>query len=61
MMTALSCTGALTTERKIGTAENKSAHSAAGGNLRKLEESTEEFKHKTVPQNLAKSITQVRH
>lgn len=52
--------GLVSTERRIGAAENKSAHSGGGPGMRKLEESTDEFKHQTVNKNLAKSITQAR-
>mmetsp|Transcript_24672 Transcript_24672/g.24899 ORF Transcript_24672/g.24899 Transcript_24672/m.24899 type:complete len:110 (+) Transcript_24672:251-580(+) len=51
----------VTTERKFSTGENKSAHSAVGSSqLKKLEDSTEEFKHVTVNANLSKSIMQAR-
>lgn len=53
-------TGIVGTERKQGAAENKSAHAGTGANLKKLEDSTEEFKHKTVNKNLAQSIVQAR-
>ena len=52
--------GLVATERRIGAAENKSAHSGGGPGLKKLEDSTEEFKHDTINKNLAKSITQAR-
>lgn len=51
--------GVMETEKKIGVG-NKSAHSAGGAGMKKLEDSTEEFKHNTVNQNLSKSITQAR-
>lgn len=52
--------GTITSERKMGAAENKSAHSGAGANARKLEESTEDFHHNTVNASLSKAITQAR-
>lgn len=52
--------GLVSTEKRFGAAENKSAHAAQGAGLRKLEDSTEEFKHDTVNKNLAKSIVQAR-
>lgn len=52
--------GSLTTEKKIGAAENKSAHAGSGQGLKKLEDSTEEFKHDTVNQTLSKAIAQAR-
>lgn len=53
-------TGAIATEKKFGAAENKSAHSGSGIGLKKLEESTEEFKHASVGKELSKSIAQAR-
>lgn len=52
--------GSLTTEKKHGAAENKSAHTSSGLGLKKLEDSTEEFKHDTVNQNLSKAISTAR-
>ncbi len=52
--------GNMVSEKKIGAAENKSAHAGGGPGLRKLEESTEEFHHNTVNKNLSKSISQAR-
>jgi putative transcription factor len=52
--------GAVSTERRFGAAENKSAHSAVGANLKKLEDSTEEFKHATVSSTLKTAIVQAR-
>jgi putative transcription factor len=52
--------GDVSTERRFGAAENKSAHSAVGTGLKKLEDSTEEFKHNTVDKNLSKAITAAR-
>lgn len=52
--------GTMATEKKIGAAENKSAHSSGGLGMKKLEESTEEFKHNTVNASLSKAITQAR-
>ncbi len=52
--------GMVSTERRVGAAENKSAHSSTGVGMRRLEESTEVFKHDTVNKNLAKSIVQAR-
>lgn len=39
---------------------NKSAHSGPGAGARKLEESTEDFKHNTVDKDLSKAIQQAR-
>mmetsp|Transcript_1182 Transcript_1182/g.1927 ORF Transcript_1182/g.1927 Transcript_1182/m.1927 type:complete len:144 (-) Transcript_1182:171-602(-) len=52
--------GQVTTERKFASGENKSAHSAVGGNLAKLENETEEFKHATVDRSLSQAIQQAR-
>ena len=52
--------GVVTTEKKFGAAENKSAHSGGGANLKKLEDSTEEFKHATVDKSLSRAIQQAR-
>jgi putative transcription factor len=52
--------GEMTTEKKFGAAENKSAHNSGGAGMKKLEESTEEFKHATVSQSLSKAIAQAR-
>lgn len=52
--------GSITTERRFGTAENKSAHSTVGSNLKKLEESTEVFKHAVIDKSLSKAITATR-
>lgn len=52
--------GLVTSEKKIGGGENKSAHSGGGPGMRKLEESTEEFHHNTVNKNLSQAITQAR-
>jgi putative transcription factor len=52
--------GNVETEQKIGAAQNKSAHSSGGLGMKKLEESTEEFKHNTVNQTLSKAISQAR-
>ncbi len=51
--------GLVSTERRFGAAENKGSH-APTGNMKKLEESTDEFKHGTVNRNVAKAITQAR-
>lgn len=59
-MAQAKASGIIGTERKFAAGENKSAHSAPGANLKKLEESTDEFAHKTVNKNLAQSITQAR-
>ena len=37
-----------------------SAHSATGANLKRLEESNEEFKHNTVDRSLSQAIQQAR-
>ncbi len=52
--------GSMTSEKKIAAGENKSAHAGGGPGLRKLEESTEDFKHNTVNRNLSASIQQAR-
>jgi putative transcription factor len=52
--------GVMTTEKKFDAAQNKSAHSGSGAGMKKLEESTEEFKHNTVSQDLSKAISQAR-
>eukprot|EP01038_Epipyxis_sp_PR26KG_P006005 gene6005-8269_t len=52
--------GEIVTEKKHGAAENKSAHTSTGMNAKKLEDSTEEFKHETINRNLAQSIAQAR-
>jgi putative transcription factor len=52
--------GVMTTEKKHSAGENKSAHSGGGAGMKKLEESTEEFKHETVNQSLSKAISQAR-
>eukprot|EP00600_Ochromonadales_sp_CCMP1393_P015322 CAMPEP_0175034042 /NCGR_PEP_ID=MMETSP0005-20121125/22374_1 /TAXON_ID=420556 /ORGANISM="Ochromonas sp., Strain CCMP1393" /LENGTH=137 /DNA_ID=CAMNT_0016294805 /DNA_START=47 /DNA_END=460 /DNA_ORIENTATION=+ len=52
--------GVMSTEKKFGAAENKSAHGGGGAGMKKLEESNEEFKHGTVSQSLSKAITQAR-
>mmetsp|Transcript_6143 Transcript_6143/g.12855 ORF Transcript_6143/g.12855 Transcript_6143/m.12855 type:complete len:178 (-) Transcript_6143:491-1024(-) len=51
--------GTLTTELKFGAGGNKSAHSGAGVNAKKLEES-DELKHATVDKSLSKAIMQAR-
>ena len=60
----MSNAGALAVARQAGcvTIEKKAptGGSAGGGSLRKLEESTEEFKHATVDANLSKAITTAR-
>jgi putative transcription factor len=43
----------------IGAAENKSAHTPSVS-VRKLEESTDEFKHQTVDESLSRAITTAR-
>ena len=55
----LRATGALTTERKFGAGGNASAHSGAGINARKIEES-DELKHAKVDKSLSKAIQQAR-
>jgi putative transcription factor len=52
--------GVVAIEKKHAAGENKSAHAAPAGNLRKLEESTDEYKHQTVNKNLAQAIVQAR-
>eukprot|EP00341_Mesodinium_pulex_P014706 CAMPEP_0116899472 /NCGR_PEP_ID=MMETSP0467-20121206/8029_1 /TAXON_ID=283647 /ORGANISM="Mesodinium pulex, Strain SPMC105" /LENGTH=143 /DNA_ID=CAMNT_0004572303 /DNA_START=98 /DNA_END=529 /DNA_ORIENTATION=- len=53
-------TGQVSTARKFASGENKSAHSAVGANLAKLENETEVFQHNTVDRTLSKSISQAR-
>lgn len=50
--------GHVVAERKETT--NRSAHAAPTGNLRKLEESTDVFEHRTVNRNLAQALSQAR-
>jgi putative transcription factor len=50
----------VSTEKKFGAAENKSAHTATVKSAKKLEESTEEFSHQTVSQTLSRAISQAR-
>lgn len=57
---AMKTAGVMETEKKHGAAENKSAHSSGGAGMKKLEESTDTFKHATVNQTLSKTITQAR-
>lgn len=55
--------GAVTTQKKLDVVHggmNKSAHAGAGAGARKLEESTEDFKHNTVNKDLSKAIQQAR-
>lgn len=52
--------GVIATEKKFGAAGNKSAHTGAGAGLKKLEDSTEEFSHKSVGKELSKSLAQAR-
>lgn len=58
-ITAAKAAGKLTTERKYGAGGNKSAHSGAGVNAKKLEES-DELKHNKVDKSLSKAIMQAR-
>jgi len=53
-------TGSMVTEKKHSAGENKSAHAGGGLGMKKLEDSTEEFKHNTVNQSLSKAISQAR-
>ena len=55
--------GSVTTEKKLDIVHggmNKSAHGGVGAGAKKLEDSTEDFKHNTVSKDLAKSIQQAR-
>jgi len=52
--------GIISTEKKFGAAENKSAHAGGGLGLKKIEDSTEDFKHTSVSKDLAKAIAQAR-
>mmetsp|Transcript_7954 Transcript_7954/g.10950 ORF Transcript_7954/g.10950 Transcript_7954/m.10950 type:complete len:176 (-) Transcript_7954:428-955(-) len=58
-ITAAKAAGTLSTERKYGAGGNKSAHSGAGVNAKKLEES-DELKHSKVDKSLSKAIMQAR-
>mmetsp|Transcript_40266 Transcript_40266/g.74495 ORF Transcript_40266/g.74495 Transcript_40266/m.74495 type:complete len:175 (-) Transcript_40266:84-608(-) len=58
-ITAAKERGLVATERKYGAGGNKSAHSGAGVNAKKLEES-EELKHAKVDKSLSKAIMQAR-
>jgi len=51
--------GMVATERKYGAGSNASAHSGAGANARKIEES-EELKHNKVDKKLSVAIQQAR-
>lgn len=50
----------VTTQKKFSAGENKSAHSTVTGSLKKLEESTEEFKHPTVDLSVSRAIASAR-
>jgi putative transcription factor len=53
--------GQVTTERKAGvTNKSSSAAPAPSAHLRKLEEATDVFEHKTINRNLAQAIQQAR-
>lgn len=52
--------GNMITEKKFAAGENKSAHTPTGAGMKKLEDSTEEFKHDKINLNLSKAITQAR-
>lgn len=52
--------GTVTTERRFGAAENKSAHAPSGAGLKKLEEAEEAQRIQTVNKNLAQAIMQAR-
>jgi len=58
-ITLAKATGAITTERRFGAGANASAHSGAGINARKIEES-DELKHDKVDKPLSKAIMQAR-
>mmetsp|Transcript_29298 Transcript_29298/g.38520 ORF Transcript_29298/g.38520 Transcript_29298/m.38520 type:complete len:145 (+) Transcript_29298:90-524(+) len=51
--------GSVQTEAKYGAKQNKSAHSGAGVNMKKLEES-DELKHDRVDRSLSQAIQQAR-
>jgi putative transcription factor len=53
-VSAMRRAGEVTTERKTGHHTGESAH------MRKLEDSTEEFKHATVDRSLSQAISQAR-
>lgn len=50
--------GAIVTEKKFAAGENKNG--ASGSALRKLDESTDEYKHNTVDRSLSLAIAQAR-
>ena len=55
--------GMVSTEKKLDIVHgglNQSAHQGAGAGARKLEESTEDFKHATVNKDLSKAIQTAR-
>ena len=57
----LKMAGAVVTEKKVTAGLNKSAvATGTGSSLRKLEDSSEEFKHDTVDRSLSKAISQAR-
>mmetsp|Transcript_9062 Transcript_9062/g.12165 ORF Transcript_9062/g.12165 Transcript_9062/m.12165 type:complete len:178 (+) Transcript_9062:55-588(+) len=58
-ITQAKAAGLLATEKKFGAGGNRSAHSGAGVNAKKLEE-TDELKHSKVDKSLSKAIMQAR-
>lgn len=59
-LAAAKASGAVTTERRVGAASNKSAHTPNSAGMRKLEEDTEPHRVQTVNKNLAQAIMQAR-
>lgn len=59
-LAAAKASGSVTTERKVGAASNKSAHTPSSAGMRKLEEDTEPHRVQTVNKNLAQAIMQAR-
>lgn len=59
-ISTLKTTGAVVTEKKVTAGTNKGAHTGPSSSLRKLEESSEEFKHAKVDASLSKAIAQAR-
>jgi putative transcription factor len=59
-ISSMRMTGAVVTEKKVTAGLNKSAHTGASTSMRKLEDSSEEFKHEKVDAELSKAISQAR-
>eukprot|EP01006_Ploeotia_vitrea_P002711 TRINITY_DN108580_c0_g1_i1.p1 TRINITY_DN108580_c0_g1~~TRINITY_DN108580_c0_g1_i1.p1 ORF type:complete len:136 (+),score=9.98 TRINITY_DN108580_c0_g1_i1:36-443(+) len=54
---SLKASGSITTEKKFAAGENKNTGSS---NLKKIDDSTDEYKHNTVDKNLRMAISQAR-